>query len=284
MQNSTSRKPLIIVAILCIFLVIGLISYGAWKAVSSTHFRLVSAQPSGTLPTSTDTLSFDFNRTLLPADKQPSDVIKIQPEYKFTLTIHEKTLQIVTEAKQLQGTKFVVSINGLKAENGETLSKELSYDVKFVPFNELSKAERQRQVSVVGTPQDQNPLLSQLPYDAIAYKVTYVSDDQKFGTASGDWKAEKNNYEVTVTTFALKDGTNDAFIAKHKALREDAKNWIRSLGVDPDKDIRLKYSPTDEELATGQVQNQDDFTGDGAPPANSYNTDTIDTTSPYPAD
>lgn len=283
MNNTPARKPLIIGAVIGILLVIMLITYGAFKAVSSTQFRLVSAQPSGTLPTSTDTLTFDFNRTLMPLDKQPDDVIKIQPEYKFTTTIRDKSLQIVTEAKQLDGTKFTVTISNLKSEKGETLSKVLEYKVKFVPFNELPKEERSRQVSVVGTPQDRNPLLSKLPYDAISYRVKYTYDAQKFGTAP-DWKAEKDNYEVQVETFALKDGTTEAYIAKHKALREDAKNWIRSLGVDPDKDIRLTFVPTDETLTSGQGPTPDDFTGDGAPPIGGQNTDTVDTSGQYPAD
>lgn len=283
MNSNPNRKPIIILAAVVLGVIIA--GFAILKINSQTGFRLVSAKPNKVLPTSTDTLSFDFSRTLLPLDQQPDDFITLQPEYKFVPNIRDKTLQIVIEGKQEQNTKFVVTFKDLKAESGETLSQVLNYSVKFVPFNELSKDERNRQVSNVGSPQDRHPLLSQLPYDALSFRVEYTYDEAKFGTAT-DWKAEKDNFQVNIATYAYKDGTVEAYIEKHRVLRDDAKNWIRSLGVDPDNDIRINFTPTDEELASGQggdLPQPEEFTGDGEAPADTYDNDNFDS-SPYPAD
>lgn len=262
-----------------VLIILSILGYIALAITSKTSFRLVNVSPKGTLPTSTTAITMEFNKELKPLDQQKPGFLNADPAINLEIAIRDKSLVITLNEPPKENSNFVLKFTDLESEGGDAYSESLTYKVKYVPYNKLSKEEKDRQAQNSVSPLARHPLLSMLPYDAIAYRMFYVLDQKKFGTAA-DWKAEKDNFKVYITTFALKDGTQEAYKQKHLNVRELAKQWIRDLGVDPDKDINIIYSPTDEEL-NGQAppQTEDDFTGDGEAPAINEGNDT--TTEPY---
>ncbi len=241
----TSKKIKIIAGMLVLILLL----FFALTARSNSQFRAVTISPSaGTLPTSSDTIVVEFNEKLKNLDEQPEGFISYSPEVRTKVSVNERTLTILLLDRPTTDEEFEVSFNNLMAENGDTLTTTIKYLVKYVPYNRLPEEEQQKQAASIGQPKDDNPLLSILPYDEIAFRVDYLTEPDTFGTAA-DWRAERNNYTVTITTYAISSGVSqEAYAKKTIAIRERALEWIRKLGVDPSKDINITYIPNDSIL------------------------------------
>ena len=58
-----------------------LVLFGVYQAYLNAQFRIVDRNPSSsTLPTSTDTISFTFNRELRSLEEQAEDFVTLTPE------------------------------------------------------------------------------------------------------------------------------------------------------------------------------------------------------------
>ncbi len=273
LSRISPRVKLIVIVLICL----AIAGYGALIFSTQTGFRIVRLTPEDTLPTSTRVIAMEFNKTLKDLEQQNPGFVNLEPGTDVSLSIRDKSLVLTLNQQLQQGTELKVMLTDIMAEDGSTLSEELKYSVKFVPYNDLSEEEQRRQADNSIAPLDRHPLLSILPYDAISYRIEYtITDDKKFGTAK-DWKAEKDNFKVFIYTFALKDGTDEAYRQKHMVLREDAKAWIKDLGVDPDNDITIVYRPSNEELNGAPAPTEEEFDGDGEAPSDSN----PNTTDPY---
>lgn len=256
MPPLTTRKAKLILVAIAAFVVLFL----AWGVHETVKFKIVALSPKKTLPTSTNEITIKFNKELKNIGEQPENYIKIDPATSYTTILKEKTLTIKLLEPGKDGTTMKIDLNDITEMGGDTLSSSIMYDVKYIPFNKLSKEEQARQTAATKNPAESNPLLKKLPHDEISFRIDYVPDSTTFGTAN-TWQEEKDNYVVTIATFARKDGvTPEVYAEKSKALRTQAIDWIKKQGVNPDTDINIVYAPSDDELS-GQ-----EFTGDGSPP------------------
>jgi len=258
-QSKNQITVIKLLAAATIVLVLGLL---AFRTVSNSQFRIVKTSPSGSvLSTSTSKIVIDFNRQLKDIDQQPDDLIQLEPDLAKDVSINEKTLTITLIERPPREIDFTITIDNLTSTDEDVLSTNIKYAVEYVPFNKLSAEERAKNISSVGTPQDRHPLLGQLPHDEISFRVTYIANPETFGTAD-DWRDEKNNFFVTISTFSLKQGVPaEEYKATNISIRNDALDWIRKLGVDPDDDITIIFAPNDDEL-----NGVEEFTGDGVEP------------------
>lgn len=242
-----------------------------FQTVSRSQFRLVESIPSRTLPTSTNTIVLNFNRELKPTEEQQQNYISFTPDLSSIVTINSKTMLITFVSQPEKDSTFAIELRDLRSTKDESLTTRVEYAVKYIPYGQLSDEERERQSRNVGRPEDRNPLLSKLPHDEISFRISYITNPETFGTAS-DWRAERDNYTVTVSTFVPEPAAkpDDAYTKSTLQIRQRALDWIRKQGVDPDNDINIAFIPGDIDL---QGSGEDEFTGDGAPPESIENAD-----------
>ncbi len=219
--------------------------------VRDREFRVteISPQPSS-LPTSSNTVTINTNRSLMPIESQPDGFIQSNQENEdYEVSIFENSVRIDLIKVYDENNSVSFSVINLTSVQSETVSTEINYIVKYVPFNKLDNSEKQRQIDESTVSGDNNPLLSILPYDEIVFRVEGIIDETTYGSEV-DWRDEKDNYVIIVNTFASRSLLpDDEYRRKTLELRQQAKNWMTTLGVDPNVDFNIIYTPSDEELA-----------------------------------
>ncbi len=260
MKNQNNKRLLIGVAVGTVLLML-LLSLFIFKP---GQFKVTSVSPAGDeLPTSTRLITVVFSHALAEKDVQPEDFVTTNQNTAIETSIKEKELNItLTEAPSTE-QEFIVTLNNIRSSGGKELSIRFRFVPQYVPFNELPKAEKERQEQRAYLPENEHPLLKLLPYYVFDYRINYVTD-KNFGTG-GSWQGEKDNFRVIIETYAVPGESLEQYTADTKSIRNQALEFIRSLGVDPENDIHYVFSPSDEQLpdyATGNTE----FTGDGVNP------------------
>lgn len=105
-----------------------------------------------------------------------------------------------------------------------------------------------------------NPFLTKLPYtEPYKFRITYRINELRENEGKsnreilGDernWREKKANYTVLIETLVVQgnDDSLQTYINDVTAARNAAMTWIKSQGVNPDKDILYAFIPTDEQL------------------------------------
>jgi len=240
-----SKKMKRVVAVI----VIVLLGFVIFTFLQNAKFRITSTTiPGDTLPTSSSEILYTFNRELETLENQKEGFVELSDGVNYEALIEGDQLRIKLSTILSQDTIIDIRIDEIVSTEQETFSKDFNYTVAYVPFSELSKEEQKRQTEDTGQSNNSHPLLSQLPYDEIAFRIEYLIDEKAYGNER-DWRNEKDNYAVVIKTFALSSGVSQKeYREKTLKLREAAKNWIAESDVDPVNDINIIYRPSDNEL------------------------------------
>lgn len=238
-----NKKAIAFILISGLLLLVG-IGVG-FNIYQKSKFRLLQTSPETVLPTSVSEIVYSFNRELAPVDLQ-AGVASTEPQIDHTVTVSGQDLILHIKQPLDQDTALRVVLTGLKAIDGDELNVESEFNIRYVEFDKLSKAIQDRMIDSSSVAGDNHPLLSLLPRDEISFKVTAIIDSN-YGLED-DWRKEKNNYKIVIQTFTTNYGiAPEAHKQKHLVIRQNALDWIQSLGVSP-VDINIVYFPSDAEL------------------------------------
>lgn len=210
---------------------------------SNYKFRITSITPGETLPISSETITIKVNRLLLDTKDQPDDFVKLEPSLPFSKSTRGDEIIINLKEQPEQNIKLSISLN-VKSKENKKLNKTIVLTTKNIPFNNLSKEEKEKQIRESSIEGDSHPLLSILPVDNLSYKISFLIDN-----TSSSKEIKNSDFVVYINTFATNDGyTNEEYISVTNELRRQAKDWIREeSGVDPSS-LTIYFTPSDETL------------------------------------
>lgn len=215
------RKNHIRIIIGCVFLLMGII---AWQVFVASRFRITSISPNTgkLIPSSTESIVISFSKSLVSGrdyEEELSDdqaiVQSIEVENK-QLTVHLKALD---EEKQ-----YAFSIKEVVAESGQIVQDiEISFITKYIPYNDLSKAQQERQLEQTDINAEEELLDTFLPYGDLGYYLAglYVGEGQNY------------RYELRARiTLSRADMSNRETAIELQ--KQNIREFIRSKQLDPD--------------------------------------------------
>ncbi len=151
------------------------------------------------------------------------------------------------------GTEYTAIIEGYKTTSGKSIGV---ITLKFKIDNTITYAPLQTEVQKrYARPEGlfNDPILSKVLHtEPFVFRTTLLSEE-----SAGD-----SPHVILLETLVVqgRDETIESFNANKEAAKQSALAWIRSQGIDPDKDIQIVY-PSDAEAPA-----DDSFTGDGENP------------------
>lgn len=227
-ENFQFIKPiLIILASIVAMVVMGYFIYNALV------FRITSIDPEEVFPTSTEIIIVSFNHTLAPKNDQPENLVVVNPDTGVDYMIDGKTIIIRLLTPPQEGIPFELRLNGVVSSKGKVLSREFVYEVRYVPFSNLSSQQRDRQVEQSDSFESDFPLVKELPIRAIEYTVTYRFPD-----------SDKSLMPIIISVnfdASSRGGSGptqadmDYYISRIRDARTEALDRLRSLGYTDEK-------------------------------------------------
>ena len=242
--------------------IIGLVILLGISVVNSAKFRIASTTPNHTnYPSSLSVMDVYFNRDLDKSVlkdrlvKDVSQVIKIEFDSKVSVTVYDKRLRLVFSQTPLAGS-YIIGLKDINATNGSTLTVSLPFVVKDIPYDELSKAEKDLYNSAAGDQSegdfDKYPILSELPYMTDDYQIiANIADSDAYPTLTVTMRFfEPGSVAKPATT-----SERQVYLADLRKYRNEALEWLKSQNINLD-DYGIVYSEPDlqNEFPKGKIQ------------------------------
>lgn len=200
------RKLAVVLAVvvLLIVLVVGVYDY--------VRFHVVNTDPSiSAVATDSPYIDINFNEDL----STKGLAIGYSSGLVRSYSVNGKELNLVLNEPMNQNNKYFITIKSIKSASGRIITnKEFTFNVKQIPFSELSKGEQQAllkpQLQYNETVEN-NALLSKLPFlgPGLAYEISYTLNPS-------------NTSEPIIQI------TSPSSVGDQEAL-----SWISSLGYNP---------------------------------------------------
>lgn len=168
-----------------------------------------------------------------------------------------------------ENQRYTAVFSEYKTVSGETVETvETSFTInRGVDYTPLQKEVLEKYGRFEAEPT--NPLLEKLPYTRpYRFKVSYIINDldsnkgkdlrEVLGTKT-DWKTKKSNYTVVIETlvFQGQQDTLETYINEVHRARQEALEWITSLGVDVKNDIEYEFIPSDDRLTAPMIREEE---------------------------
>lgn len=196
-----------------------------WIYYSLFIFHITKVDPGNSrLPTSQNILEISFNKQLAQNQKA-TDKLSVLPAVPFDASINDKTLRINLRQTYVKDTRVEIRINNLVADNGDTFSKTLYFDVEYVPFGNLSEDQQEQQIKESDGFESSYPLIRKLPLITKDYEI--------------DFRLPSNNQTkvpivITTTTIVtsnpLADQSSPEYLELLRITRRDAISWLKQSG------------------------------------------------------
>lgn len=162
----SSKKLLLILAIP--LLVIGIIVYSFWYS----SFRVASINPNP-VPMSVTQIEFTFSRDI----DQKYDTKKItlsNDKVKGSFSLTKNSIIFKPDDSMPKG-QLTFNFPGVRSTTGEQMDFKPTVNVKYVPFNQLSREEQHRQTTRSDSFQGEFPITNgYVPHATAAWKVEYA--------------------------------------------------------------------------------------------------------------
>lgn len=251
---------------LSVVLILGIFSLLIFVAYQQTRFRIVEITPdiNTSVATSTVRLDIKFDRPLA-TDSATLDsidsnglVTKVRSA-DDTLTLHLRELE--------KDRDYLITLQQVRSQNGDLLQKvELSFSTEYIPYSELSEAERQQQIAETD-PEIINPTIhTYLPYHTETYSLIAAG---AVNSSSGKPLAKP---VALVTNVSLARFTTAEQAAELPNIAQTIKAYLADTGIGRSEYLlitdnqQLKRYIKGDTLPAGFELVSDDFTGDGVPP------------------
>ncbi len=187
------KRTVIIFGILAVLILVII-----YAVITGHQFHLVRTDPangSQNVPT-TQIVSFYFNQNLAKANSTSTDsqnystgfdfnIVAISPETPGSVSISGKKVVFKPGIQGLTSQPYTMHLTHIKSEQGKTLPDiTLSFNVTYVPFNELPADQQQQQINQTDQTQDvnsaRNKFIKSLPYTNDNYSIEYIESDDYF--------------------------------------------------------------------------------------------------------
>lgn len=218
-----------------ILVILAAAATGGWLFYTQSQFRLVSTIPQKDAG-SVAPVIFKFNRDL---DRQTANYFTITPAVQGTIQISGGSFTFQPAGNYTLNTTYTAKLSQVVATDGSTLGDQsVTFTVKLLQFNQLSPSEQQAQKDRTDVVERTNPFLAQLPYSTTDFKIDY----QLISTDSRDTTPTNVTYTITLYAVLNQPDQIDTYNAELKTYKQEALNWIRSQGTDPNA-LKIQYSP-----------------------------------------
>lgn len=208
-----------------LFVVVGLLVAGlvAWQLILFFSFRVVSISPNPRKPVATSTENFEikFNKELDAGVDYSQQVAKNSFLVK-SIQVRKKSLLI--DLKTLENKQYSFTLSNVLAKNGQNMSElTIRFKAKYIPYNELSEAEKRRQLEQTDVGAVEDPLDKFLPHGDLGYYLT------------GAFLGEGENYRYTLHARITlsKSDVNTGRDAAIQTQKQMIQEYIKSKNIDP---------------------------------------------------
>jgi hypothetical protein len=204
----------------------------AFLAYQQNQFRLVSATPGtiGEFATSTSTIRLTFNKAL-DGTMDYRSFVEGETAAIRDMYVEDKNLYIFLGLLP-KGSEVTFTVNNIRSVDGRVIeSLPFEFTAVYVPYDKLSKQQRELELYVTDKGIIQDPVIEILPYQGDRFYISTeytneVSDDSK-----------------PIITAQLFLTRADILVDKDSAIDEYKKrvrDYILSKGINPDE-YEFKY-------------------------------------------
>ncbi len=249
-MNNTHKRMLWIIGVVLIAII-------GFSVYNSLRFRITSTTPSSSnYPSSLGTMEVMFNKELdvksmnNQLSDNPQAFVKVNFKGGSTARAHKDRLAITFKQTPPAGS-YKVTLSNIRAVDGSVLNTVIKRKVKDIPYDQLSKKEKQlydalskdADTDVV----DEHPLLQKLPYQTEQYLISYGTEN------IDDLNAAEHDHgtpTITITMKFFEPGSNarpaspaeqQAYLQDIRTYRRQALDWLQSKGFNLN-DYKIQYS------------------------------------------
>lgn len=192
-------------------------------------FHIVAVDPkNNVLPTSQSSIYVDFNFAIDKADNDTGR-IKLSSEIPYEVQVKGKRLAITLDLTNSTISRLDIDLNGIKSNDGKELSKKLSFERKYVPLKNQTRAENERQTNQSNSFEADFPLVKKLPFMNDTFNIQYEYP----GTYDSKMKIIVSNLLLGDDLTASTD--SPSYLNTLRASRTAALEWLNSNGFNKEK-------------------------------------------------
>lgn len=212
------RRKLLIIAIILALFTTAIAMY----IMQNTGFRVVSRDPSGNVPLSATQVSFTLSEKITNKD---SVEFEIEPSVAGTFTVSDAVVIFAPEGPFEDNKQYTLAIRNARINSDDkTHQTKHTFLAAYVPYNELSEAEKARQMQRTNPVQQKYPVTRDLPHVTSSYKMEYTPplnpDDHII-------------IRITPLIAQSSGESDEQYQARLLAIKDEAEAYLADKGHDP---------------------------------------------------
>lgn len=220
-MQTLNKKTIIVTSLL-----LGLLLFGLLLIINKGGgFRLVGSIPdlSGQIATSTGTIKLTFSDKLDGSVNYSQQTEGQDAGIVASTRTEGENLFLVLKPLQ-ENRSYSLELTDIKSAGGEVIARlELSFTAVYVPFNKLSKEQREFELSETDRGNKEDPLMAHLPHQGESIYLTGEYTESEEGEPI---------FVVNAQIFLRRDDLEDR-TAAIKRYKQKVVEYIQSKGLDP---------------------------------------------------